>query len=120
MKNFDYRPITADCEEKQQCQVDGLDVCMHPETICDLHPTCDGGKDELDCEESYKEKRYFDGTKTFRCTSPMYSGSGKDKDKGKVTILATPCDGRSECWEDADESACGGLSDGESLLFLCE
>jgi hypothetical protein len=87
---------------------------MHPETICDLHPTCDDGEDELDCEKKYKEKRVFDSTKTFPCISPMYATSGR----GNVTILSAPCDGRPECWEGLDEWGCDGLPDWATVLFI--
>ena len=33
---------------------------------CDMHPQCDQGEDEENCEKEYKEKGYIDKTHAFK------------------------------------------------------
>jgi hypothetical protein len=104
--NFDYRLITAACEEKQRCKVGGQEVCLHPDTICDLHPACDGGEDEEDCQEEYTEKGFFHPSATFPCQSPHHNEDtvSQNISTAIVWILATVSDGIPECWKEVDEA----------------
>ena len=83
-----------------RCQRYQRPFCLHPELVCDGHPQCDGGEDEhLDlCLESYLETGIVDEYATVICTSPMYNNT---------KVVATACDGISECAENLDESGCG-------------
>ena len=82
------------------CQRNNSQVCLHPELLCDGHPQCDGGEDELLelCLGSYLKSGIVDEYATAICTSPMYSN---------MKMVATACDGISQCAGNLDEAGCG-------------
>ena len=87
------------------CKRKGVDVCLAPHLLCDLHPNCDGGQDEKDCMMEYKEKRLTSPYGTFPCDAPFY-GPGNKITNATVRILAVRCDSEPECYEDQDEVGC--------------
>ena len=82
------------------CQRNNSQVCLHPELVCDGHPQCDGAEDEhLElCLGSYLKSGIVDEFATVICTSPMYNN---------MKVVATACDGISECAGNLDEAGCG-------------
>ena len=75
---------------------------------CNLHPACDEGEDELNCEEEYKRKRLIPKEAIYPCQSPHYNEASvaANKSNAIVRIHAVPCDGKEECWGEADEKWC--------------
>ena len=71
---------------------------MHP------HPACVDGEDELDCFDQYIERGFVHKSVDFVCQSP-YHNDGQNKTP-VIMILSTACDGKSECWQGADEQGC--------------
>ena len=77
--------------------------CLSELSMCDTHPQCQSGEDELNCEEEYRKKGYFTDTAMFKCQSPHHNDGSS---AATVYIWATRCDGNSECWMGLDESDC--------------
>ena len=105
-----------------RCTKNNISVCVHPDLKCNLHPDCDNAEDEKfkDCKEPYVEKKLIENFATLRCTSTIYPNSSME-------IIATVCDGVTECSGGVDEpSSCKrsggsnrvlGLSVGSILVF---
>jgi hypothetical protein len=87
------------------CTREGLDVCIAPHLLCDLHPNCDEGEDEKDCMFVYKKKGLTSIYGTFPCDAPFY-GPGNKITNATVKILAVRCNSVPECWDDQDENGC--------------
>ena len=88
-----------------QCKKNGKKVCISSNLVCDRHPNCDEGEDELDCQEIYKEKSLTPAEGTFECYSPLYHPNNQITD-ATVLIYAVRCDSTSECWNNEDEKDC--------------
>ena len=73
---------------------------------CDMHPhpACVDGEDELDCFDKYIERGFVHKSVDFVCQSP-YHNDGQNKTP-VIMILSTACDGKTECWQGADEQGC--------------
>jgi hypothetical protein len=71
-----------------------------------MNPACDGGEDEEDCQEKYKEKGLLPQSATFPCQSPHHNEDtvSQNISTAIVWILAKVCDGIPECWKDLDEA----------------
>jgi hypothetical protein len=93
----------AACPKELQCMKEGLAVCLDPVLRCDMHPQCDGGEDEKECEAEYRRRGYLESSATMKCESPHHNSKSGTL---IVTIWATPCDGREECFQGWDERGC--------------
>jgi hypothetical protein len=93
----------AACPKELQCMKEGLAVCLDPLLRCDMHPQCDKGEDEEECEAEYRRRGYLDSSAIMRCESPHHNSKS---DTPTVKIWAAPCDGREECFEGLDERGC--------------
>ena len=84
--------------------------CIHPDLKCDGHPQCLMGEDESlgDCYDIYLERGIINEYATVICTSPIYE---------VMKIVATPCDGISECANGTDEEGCRNSNYGIFLTF---
>ena len=77
--------------------------CLSESSICDTHPQCSEGEDEMNCEEEYRRKGYIKDAAIFPCQSPHHN---QDSSTPTVFIWAVRCDGFSECWKGEDEAGC--------------
>ena len=115
----------SDCGEKFKCKarqalfigsvleesftlvIRGDEVCLDEKLICDLHPQCQGGEDELMCDESYLEKKIFTKDQTFICPNPYHELTLPDgQTKRLFTHRAIRCNANPECWGGEDEEGC--------------
>ena len=80
-------------------------ICLHPDNRCNMvpHPLCSQGEDEWDCKEEYLKNELISEHATVKCESPHHNSQS---DTATVTVYATPCDGREECFQGADEKNC--------------
>ena len=110
-------PSEGDCGEKLKCKPMqnpvGLaktdEVCLDKKLVCDLHPQCQGGEDELreECNEVYLEKKIFTKDQTFICPNPYYNVLQPDGQTKKLfTHRAIRCNSDPECWGGEDEEGC--------------
>jgi hypothetical protein len=93
----------AVCAKDLRCMKEGIAVCLEPSLRCDMHPQCDEGEDEDDCLAEYRRRGFLDSSATMRCESPHHNS---ESGTPTVTIWATPCDGREECFQGRDERGC--------------
>ena len=80
-------------------------VCVHPILRCDMHPQCQYGEDEDDCQEEYRRRGLIPEEATFPCFSPHYY-PGSPINKSHVTIWGVRCDGSPTCHRGVDELDC--------------
>ena len=73
------------CVEEDKCKVKGEMVCIDRRVVCDTHPHCDDGRDELNCKESYLAKGLIKEGATFRCQSPHHN---QESETNTVVIWA--------------------------------
>ena len=74
-------------------------VCLNSDLRCNEHPDCDDASDEEGCEEKNPLGAY-------RCPSPHHNKENNATFTPWVTIFATRCDLKSECWGGVDENEC--------------
>ena len=101
-----FRPAsegTCNATTEFGCIKNNVSVCLEAVLRCDQHPQCDGGEDEHDCEATYRMRGYTAESALHLCESP-YHNSGSQTPT--VTIWATRCDGRKECYRGTDEEYC--------------
>ena len=67
-------------------------VCIHEDLLCDGHPQCQFGEDELfeTCYDIYIHHKVVPHFATYSCNSLKYPG---------VDTVATSCDGVPECYD---------------------
>ena len=86
-----------------ECKQGEVTVCLDRAVECDLHPNCEGGEDEENCDEAYRAKKLVSDSALYRCDSPHHNPGTST---ATVQILATRCDGREECYQGLDELYC--------------
>ena len=90
------------------------EVCLDKRLICDLHPQCQGGEDELreECNEVYLEKKILTKDQTFTCPNPYHTITMADGRTEKIfTLRAIRCNADPECWGGEDEEGCNIVED---------
>ena len=89
-------------------KVRGVDTCFKNINLCDQHPVCDNGEDEVDCFEEYKEKGLTPKDATQQCQSIDHNEESVKANLSLAIVMieAVPCDGNPTCWKNADESFC--------------
>ena len=78
------------------CEIGGVKHCINPVLLCDGHPACDDGSDELlsECIEKLLEDKIIKPEATVICQSPMYNNT---------QTVAVACDQIVECADREDE-----------------
>ena len=92
---------SSDCAVR--CEVKNVTKCLTSGTRCDLHPSCDGGEDEEDCEALYRQRGLISESALYSCQSPHYNDGGHTSN---VSILSTRCNNVPECYLGEDELNC--------------
>ena len=97
----------------------GAEICINATSRCDLSYDCEGGIDEVDCQEEYVRRGVLTPRQTFICAHPNMGFS-----LNWMTVSSTVpkrgvwCDGVKDCEIGEDEKDC--LSGDMSILFdLC-
>ena len=88
-----------------------METCFKKSPRCNLHAQCDPAEgsdtaeDELDCDNEYRESRFFPKQATYRCQSLIHNEESvrNNQSLGVVWIRAVLYDGNPECWKAEDE-----------------
>ena len=106
--NYDYakeNPVYYEgFDFARDCGDEETDICVEESSTsrCNLHPQCEDGEDEMDCEEEYIRKGIFRPTETFECNFPSYTFANWTI----KTHRAIRCDGKATCPNGEDEKDC--------------
>ena len=76
------------------CTRNNIEVCLHPQLVCDGHQHCDNGEDEKNCLETYEIKGIIEPYATFICKNAMYPD---------ILTVGSACNGIVECHDGIDE-----------------
>ena len=67
------------CTNKRyfNCTKNGVEICLHPDLVCDGHPQCDHALDEDfdQCYEKYLDLGIINEYATLKCRSSIYEGT---------------------------------------------
>ena len=85
-------------------------VCLDKRLVCNGVPDCEGGEDETNCEEEYKQSKVFPDGTNFKCPTPFRTITGPANTTDNFTTQrAVFFDGLVQCAGGEDEPELDGL-----------